>query len=91
MWSGRLIPTKPVGQDHLTNIEASETTTEVKCETKSIIICVPQRTTQFKLRANGTIGVRPPNPQKIRPQGIVGTPLNKWVVPGNFHRSLSLL
>ena len=41
MWSGQLVPTKPVGQAHPTKIYASKPTTEGKHDTKSIIKFVP--------------------------------------------------
>ena len=91
MCSGRLVPAKPVVQAHTTNRDSSEPTMAGKSDTKIISICVPQRTTQFQSHDNGTIGVCLPNPQKFRPQGIVGNPLYQCVVPGNFHQALSLL
>ena len=91
MFSGRLVPTKPVGQAHPTNRDTSEPTTAGKRDTKIISICVPQRNTWFQLHTNVTIGVRHPNSLKARPQVIVGTPLNQWVVSGNFQQSLLLL
>ena len=88
MWSGRLVTTKPVGKAHPPKRYESEPTTVGKCDTKSIRICVPQRTTKFKFHANGIIEIHRPNPQKDLPQGIVGTPIHQWLVPGNFHREL---
>ena len=41
MFSGRLVPTKPVGQAHPTKIYASKPTTEGKHDTKSIRKFVP--------------------------------------------------
>ena len=91
MWSGRLVPNKPVGQDCPTKINASEPTKLDKHNNKCINIYVPQRTTWFQLHVIGTIGVPHTNPRKIRPQRIVGTPLHQWVLPRNVHRALSLL
>ena len=91
MWDGKIVPTNPVGQAHPTNIYASERTTAGKRHTKIIIICVTQCTTRFQLHANSTIGLRRPNSQKYRPQSIIGTPINQWVRPGNFHHALLLL
>ena len=91
MWSGRLVTTKPVGQNHPTNRNWSETTMAGKRDIKKIIVYVPQRTTWFQSYDNGTIGLRRPNPLKPWPQSIVGTPLHEWVVPGDFHLALSLL
>ena len=57
MWSGQLVPIKPVVQANPTNRYESEPTMAGKREAKNISICVPQRTTLFQSYADGTIGV----------------------------------
>ena len=91
MWSGQIVPTKYVGQAHTTNRDTSAPATAGKRDTRSIRICVPQRTTLFQFNANGIIGEHRPNTEKYQLQGIVGTPLHQWVVPRNVHQSLLLL
>ena len=63
MWIVRLFPTKTVGQDHTTHRYSSEPNTAGKHDTKSISICVPQRTIWFQSHNDGAIGVCLPNPQ----------------------------
>ena len=48
MLCGQLVPTKPVVQDHPTNIDASEPAMEDKCDTNNICLCISQWTTKFQ-------------------------------------------
>ena len=48
MLYGRLITTQQVGQDHPTNVDASEPAVAGKCDPINICIFISQWTTQFQ-------------------------------------------